>query len=255
MEIQQLEEKLKDLNNYIPSFKSLRVEVAYWDVLSTSSLYIEIKKYIEENNLAVNKYPDLYASGDIKQINYSVVRHRQIVSLMKSLFIYTDIFVNIFLQEITQIKKEQYSTKGLIRSFYKSNKNTLSQDVIQPIFCTVIYRDKMIVHHDVPRLSAYSIERLSPQPENLSLEDKVKEELENYKKKYKDIIPSEETNDIMILRKLFYNVPFVDKKREDIDKLIESVGCESITPEELMGYLYSFIDTVINTVTMDKQEA
>ncbi|MGG3573250.1 hypothetical protein ABES80_12310 [Bacillus gobiensis] len=251
MNIVQLDGKLKDLNNHIPSFKSLRVELAYRDVLNIFSLYTELRMQIEGNDIH-----ELLNKGEIEKVEYTRFRQRQIVSLMKSLFVYIDPFVNIFLQEITQIKEDRYFTEKLIRDFYVSNNNILSQDVILPIYCAVIYRNKLIVHHDIIRTDVTSLDKIIPVTEDFSfLNTEKTQALYSYREDYKNTIPSlkNEKNLSTILKILFYSVPLfkngtINPDRKKINELIETGGCESLSPKELMKSLDLFIDEVINTV-------
>ncbi|MGG3663612.1 hypothetical protein [Bacillus gobiensis] len=257
---EQLREKLKGLDYHITSFNELRVESAYQDVLNTFSLYTELRMQIEGNNVY-----DLLVAGEIEQANYTQFRHSQIVSLMKSLISFVDVFANIYLQEISPDKKKPYRTQELIKDFYKSALNNnikLSQDVILPIYCNVIYRNKIIIHHDVKRTTATSLDKIIPFQFDLSFfDDEKKEALEDLKEQYKETIPSlkDENAIVRMLNKLFYNVPIFDDNgeenpdRKEINKLIETGGCESVPPKKLMESLDLFIDEVINTVNGKQQ--
>lgn len=238
----------------LDSSEKIRISMAYDDILSIYSLYKELKSKLEKlDKIDCSNEKD---AEELHSLRFD--RIKQINILLRSAYIHTDIFINIYLQEITKINKRRFSTQGLITDYVRMlvEKNiNYNESVFLSMYCAVIYRNKIIIHHDLFRNHAIVTEELNKDSYMLPFRwtfkqsdiEKRNHAIYELRTKYITLIPEiKELNDIQEnIRVLFYNIPLLSDDRKRIDNLIEDGQCPSLTIEGLFEFLNGFIDEVI----------
>jgi hypothetical protein len=120
----------------------------------------------------------------------------------------------------------------------------------------VSYRNVLIAHHDFQRREGFTTSnentfRLAPAPPDLGFPPEEQPLLEKLWERYNSIIPQKEglRSSHQRLWALFYKVPIEDKEeREEVNRLVERVGCESITRQEVLDAIDQFALEVVVAV-------
>lgn len=254
MTISALKEHCENIKNRIPTFRAWRVEAAYWDLIYLIALSEEIEASIADKDIS-----EIAKTGDSREIDFVVLRHGQIATLLKALYIFGTIFINIMLSEVMDKPK-----MSLNNEFLKSKKHplaSLTMDKLLPAYCVVTYRNKVIAHHDKRRSSGYIFglatgqHRLAPLPEQLSILQSSTAEILRLKSSYGGLIHELQTenNVFELLQILFHNIPIgefgnINLDRGIIDRIAEEGGCKSMTSNEIMKALDTFIEAISSSI-------
>lgn len=242
---EELKKKLEQIST--ENFKSFRVLNSYDEVHDLISLITCIK-----DDLKAKYLQDLI----------DVEKRNQLRTLLESLYVFSDIFINVFLQEILNKRDDQNSTRNMLKEYYERLAvPDKKQEKFLPAFCIVSYRNKIVVHQDQYRANAYGIDAdgkiklISFEgPFETSFDENKTNKVKELKKKYLQEIPdlSQIENGPTLLTTLFYNVPVYhgnqfNKDRVELNKLIETGGCESYNDEQLIEHIDDFINTICQT--------
>ena len=161
MEIKEFHDCCDILDKRINNFNYSRVSSSYKDILLLDSLS-------EEVDNSIDQYGDhrvLHASKDEKKIQNYHLKQSQGATLLKAIYTFSDIFVKILLGEVTQVdtkSKGEMSLGKFINHFSKEVPKTqqnifkrISIDKLLPVYCVIVYRNKIITHHDKTRIMGF----------------------------------------------------------------------------------------------------
>ncbi len=259
MKIEALQKKLKQISKAY--FNDFRVQTTYGDVQNLISLIKCIKADLRLNNLQ-DVIAETKSVGDESELLSQLEKKRQLGTLLQALYIFSDIFINVFLQEILDKRDARNGTESMLKKYYeKLTASEQKQEKFLPAFCIVSYRNKIVVHQDQYRANGVGMDAdgkvkliTFKGPFQTSFdEDKIKR-VKELKQKYLQEIPdlSQNENGPTVLTTLFYNVPVYqvnqfNNDRDELHKLIETGGCESYDNEQLVEHLDDFINTICQT--------
>lgn len=212
----------------------------YEDILALIELFAEIESSVKFTT------PESLSSPE----NFKL--RRQLSVLLQALYMFADIYIQVLLKETVD--------RGTLIKFLKSPPISLPNDCIREAYCIVVYRNKLIVHHDFSRMHSFSYShndrtlRLIPVIYGLTLPEAHVEHLNKLFEKYAPT--STEVNGFQRLRDLFYSIPptpihngNLNPDRKEIDKIAEQCGgVESMTCSELIKTIDSFSLAVIDQI-------
>jgi len=245
MDLKSFEHKiLKPIKKKCPYFNDRRVEVAYED-------FFDIYELIQRTHKRIKKFDvfDLVNTGRMQKAKNVRDQDRQIVTLLKAQHLSTEIFISILIGEV--LRKPSLSLNSLIDKPQEPLNHLSPQDIL-PAYCVIVYRNKIIAHHDEIRGNAYFSDKngekkFFPHHSSMTFPKEVINELDHLAKKYSHAIPSlngvENPYDQMEI--LFYNIPLgiLGKKNPDrlaIDKLAEKGNCKSMSQTEIINAVGTF---------------
>lgn len=242
---------VEPLTAHCPNLNGFRVVIAYEDLQNTYALVQEFR--IEVGNHDIFEAAE---SGGEEAVHRATQIYSRLSTHFKALFIFADIFASVLLSE-TVGKPGLTLNKFIDKPQPPLLKLSISQ--LLPAYCAVIYRNKIIAHHDVKRLHSYkwsSNEKqivLVPMPEQFHIAKADAIALLRLKGKYEAVIPNlaEKTNQYILLKALFYGIPLgslglITDDRKEINAIAERGGCESLTPEEVVEALDKLAMAVVN---------
>lgn len=234
------------------SFDELRVEAFYKDLLHTYGMAETIEASLVGRNMF-----DLASSGEKDEVHQLWHQQLQIITLLKALYMFADILIIVLLHEALGRPAPRTPGKGISLNYVISqNLLPFSRASILPAYCVVNYRNVLIAHHDYQRMEGYTLSsegsfRLSPASPNLGLPPEEQPLLERLWEKYNSTIPHLAGVQNYLQRSwiLFYNIPIEDKReRQEVNRLVERVGCESMTRQGLLNAIDQFALEVVEAV-------
>lgn len=161
MKSKQLHDYCEILDKKIANLNISRLSSTYDDILILDSLC----EQIENDIIKFGDFRKLYSSKNEKKIIAYQLKQNQCATLLRAIYTFSDIFVKILLGEITQLdskSKGELSLINFIKNFSKivpsTHQNILKQVALEkllPVFCVVIYRNKIIIHHDKTRTMGF----------------------------------------------------------------------------------------------------
>lgn len=259
MKIEALQKKLKQISKTY--FNDFRVQTTYGDVQNLISLISCIKADVK-----VKDFQDLIAEtmsgGDESELLLQLEKKRQLGTLLQALYIFSDIFINVFLQEILDKRDARNGTESMLKKYYeKLTASEQKQEKFLPAFCIVSYRNKIVVHQDQYRANGSGMDAdgkvklvTFKGPFQTSFDQDKINSVKELKQKYLQVIPDlgQNENEPTVLTTLFYNVPVYhvsqfNNDRAELQKLIETGGCDSYDDEQLVEHLDEFINTICQT--------
>ena len=231
-----------------------RVEAAYNDILDIVN--ISAKKEVEIGKLDIFELGEKATEDQIIEFHHE---HRAIVTLLKAAFIFSDIYVSVLLSEI--LCQPGTSLNAFLN---KPQKPLLSLSVeeILPTYCVVVYRNKVVAHHDVQRQYSYLLatelkgSRLIPYSEFFQVTKSDIPLIMKLREAYKASIPSllTEKNQWNLVRILFYNIPIgklgaISQDRKQINRIAENGGCTSVSRQEIIEAIDRFTLAVVKAAS------
>ena len=225
-----------------------RIALAYQDLVDMATL----AEALERDPLMSR------GSSDDHIIVARIQFTRFLVTILKALYMFADIYISTFIHETFG-----RPTNGMsLIKFLRSKDFPLRPDInsILSAYCLVVYRNKIIAHQDIRRRYSYETDlsgayRLAPLPDQLEMSQADGEKLKTLKEKYRSHIPglATEENLFVTLRLLFYGVPIGDigvisKDREAINDIAERGGCPSMTRNEIIKAVDDFSSAMIPVV-------
>jgi hypothetical protein len=229
---------VQPLTAHCQSLNPFRVRTAYEDLQNAYALVQEF-----QGEAGFHRAAQIYS---------------RLSTYFKALFVFADIFTSVLLSET--VGKPGLSLNKFIDKPHPPLLK-LSTSHLLSAYCIVIYRNKVIAHHDVKRLHSYkwsSNEKhmvLVPMPERFHIARADALALLRLKSKYETVIPNlaEKTNEYVLLKALFYGIPIgslslITDDRKEINAIAERGGCESLTPNEVVEALDKFAMEVVNAL-------
>lgn len=207
MKNEELRITLDFLGKHVGNFNFSRAYNSYLDLLNLDSLAEKIDEEI--NN--IGDIRALQNPKDDEKYEKLFILQEQGVTLLKAIYMFSDVFVKILLGELAQIdskSKGELSLNQFLSQFsnviisdsQKEVLNRINVDKLLPAYCVCIYRNKVVSHHGKTRNLSYTWASkkqqcvLSPLPENgqeretligLALSREGKEKFEKLWEKYK----------------------------------------------------------------------
>ncbi len=229
-----------------------RVESAYQDLLDI----VNISTAKETETVKYDIF-EIAEKGDKDRIRELHQEHRATVTLLKAAFIFSDIYISVLLSEILcqpGISLNAFLNKPQMPLL------ALSIEEILPAYCVVIYRNKVIAHHDVQRQYTYLLatelegSRLIPYSEFFHVTKSDIPLITKLRETYKASIPAllAEKNEWKLVQILFYNIPIgklgaISQDRKQINRIAENGGCPSVSRQELIEAMDRFTLAVVKT--------
>jgi hypothetical protein len=231
-----------------PEYK--RVEAAYQDLLDIVNISTEIETETVKYDIF-----EIAEKGDQDRVRELHHEHRAIVTLLKAAFIFSDIYISVLLSEIL-------CQPGISLNTFLSKPQkpllSLSVEEILPAYCVVVYRNKVIAHHDVQRQYTYLLatelegSRLVPYSEFFHVTKSDIPLIIKLRETYKALIPAlvTEKNQWKLVQILFYNIPIgklgaISQDRKQINRIAENGGCTSVSRQELIEAIDRFTLAVV----------
>lgn len=244
----------RPLERSIPNFDSTGFESYYEDLLSISNLADEVR-----NLTSGKQFFQLLDVGDKKNAQILLKQHREIITLLKALYIFSTIFINEITSRAVNIMGTSFNV------FLRKPKKpllSLSTDAILPAYCVVVYRNKLIAHHDIRRLYSYSFDEkginssILPMSELFQISEHDTQNVRILAKQYEKSLPQIKgiNNLYEQLEFLFYNIPIgnlgsISADRMEIDSIAERGGCRSMTLREIIKAVDDFAITVVDEIS------
>jgi len=242
---------VEPLTTYCPTLNRFRIGTAYEDLQNTYAL-------VQEFQIEAGKH-DIFEAAETEgedAAHRAIQIHSRLSTHFKALFIFADIFASVLLSEAV-------GKPGLTLNKFIDKPQPpllkLSINQLLHAYCTVIYRNKVIAHHDVKRLHSYKWSSnenrivLVPMPEQFHIAKADASALLRLKSKYEAVIPNlaEKTNQYILLKTLFYGIPIgslglINDDRKEINVIAERGGCESLNPDEVIEALDEFAMAVVS---------
>ena len=251
MNITELRKLFEIIKRKVDTFEERRVEGAYQDLLLLVTLADELNDQVKDQDLFEPPY-------DPDKVQAITDRYHQLAAILKAIHFFANILYDVLLSEVTN--RAKFAVNDLVRKPDPRLKRLSTQRIL-PAYCVVAYRNKVIAHHDVRRMSSFKFKsgalqlRLIPFPERLHLERTNVEIINQLRYKYKDDIKEleAEVNAYNLLRILFYGVPIgelgsVNPDRKKIDRILEAGGCISMTADEIIVATDEFIVAVVDAL-------
>lgn len=225
-----------------------RIALAYQDMVDMATL----AEALERDSLMSGRGSDDHTI--VAKMQFT----RFLVTILKALYMFADIYISTFLHEALG-----RPTSGMsIINFLNCKYSPLRPAIISmlSVYCLVVYRNKIIAHHDIRRTYSYETDlygayRLAPLPGQLDIAKADIEKLKMLKEKYGSRIPGlvTEENLFVMLRLLFYGIPIgeigaISKDRETINAVAERGGCPSMTRDEIFRAVDDFSSAMVNAV-------
>jgi hypothetical protein len=228
------------------------VSGAYEDLLNIYTLVEEKSKMTCKKNLFKLLEKKKYSKASKLYLNQS-----QIITMLKSFHIFSNIFITRFLIEITNdmdITLWKFVHKQNSSKKFK-HYNQINPSKLLSTYCIINYRNKLVSHHNVYRGEGASINGIKSKliyfgisKDSTGFPQKEVHNVDRLKKKYVIKFPVLEKIDNYneISEFLFYNIPIglIGTKNEDrllINNVIESSGVKSLSFEEIINSIDEFI--------------
>ncbi|HEX9758121.1 MAG TPA: hypothetical protein VGB26_10010 [Nitrospiria bacterium] len=224
------------LKKLFPTLDETQIWSAYRDFLN---IYCLIKEC--EKNLGKGDVFDLKNNNaPHSEIELHLIYKSFIESLLKALFMFGDILIKV---TVTQLFGK-WDRENFLKLHFPPF--LIPQHVLLPVHCITVYRNKLIVHHDVRRMQGFFTSNgkfhISPLPQGISAPEEETAKVEYLCRKYGKFIGGleSEPNYFNRLNLLFKHIPLVvngegNPDRTDIDRIAEKGGCKSLTDEEVLA--------------------
>jgi len=209
-----------------------------------------------ESEIGPHNVEDLNSRGQHEEATKVYFLESYIGTLHKAFIEFANIFMSVLLHELDQRPSHGSTVLTLCTSPVA---HSLNQNTLQKAYCLYIYRNKIVVHHDVPRTFATKHDRgdgrrwLKPlvhmTASSSGITDADWRDVAVLHRRYRGLLSDptmvEETNPYEMVDALFYIVPGprgeqVSKDRALINKIAERVGCQSMTVHEVLTMIDDF---------------
>lgn len=230
------------------SLDGQRIALAYQDLVDMTAL----AEVLERGSLMSGKDSDDHAI--VARVQFTGF----LVTILKALYMFADIYISTFLHEVFG-----RPTGGMSLIKFLERKDSSLRPAINSIhnaYCLVVYRNKIVAHQDIRRTYSYETDlsgdyRLAPLPDQLAIAQADGEKLKTLKEKYGSHIPglAAEENLFIMLRLLFYGLPIgeigtINEDRKAINAIAERGGCTSMTRDEILRAVDDFSSAMISAV-------
>jgi len=230
----------KPIKDYIPHFDFSKVLGTYEDLINVSV----VSNNISEKR-AGNKTFKLIKSGEKGKVSELWQYDSQLITLLKTSYLLSSIFINVFIGELTG------NRKLTLRSFLGRKiepYNQINTNEILQAYCIVLYRHKLIAHHEFYRTDGAAIDEevgsikyLHPTGIPTQFPESEINRVESLKEKYSVEFQKlkDYNNNYELTKYLFYNIPIgsigdINPDRNTIDQLVEKTGVPSFTQTQII---------------------
>ncbi len=257
---------LKPLEARVPDFDPGRVWTAYTDATNMADVIARLERDIGGRDAV-----QLNAAGTdaaAKEATEVFFLDNYIGTLHKALIEFANIFMVVLLHELQGRPKREPTVLTLAESPLALR---IDRYTLHRAYCLYVYRNKVIVHHDVPR-SFMTVQNridgrrwLNPIPHRIDEGKDIDPGLLRALYTLKHWFSSNpavaaETVPMEIASPLFYAIagPYAEKvsrKRDLINKIVEHIGCRSMTVEEIVETIDSFTLELTRIAPLSTQPA
>ncbi len=244
----------------------IRSEFHDWGIVYGS--YLDILNILDIAHDLCSKQIDqdlfqLLERKEFEQASILRMIQNQVITLLKGMYLFANIFVDRFLIEITHtdgITLQQFlGNQTNLMKFRNYQKLNLTK--LLSTYCIVMFRHKMLAHFDVYRCEGARLEGMDSRLHFSGVGDKStgfpKDEIvhiDTLKKKYSEEFPEliKLDNYYEISKYLFYHIPLgangainsdrlIRKEKTGIDNIIEKSGVESNSFNEIINSIDEFV--------------
>jgi hypothetical protein len=246
---------LTPLLEHRPAIQYHNIDVAYSDVLHTVMVLDILKGQLLAHDL-VNTAP---AAENEVQMLWDLMG-----TLLKALYAFVDVLVDVLFREIG-VPPGRMSGKGFLK---RAPAWLIGLDVLA-VYATQVYRHKVIVHLDQPRIHVHEYHPdgslwLSPSAVEVTAADGRR--ITELSAKYGRQIPRiASTANVREQLKLLFNgiPPWLpdgsewrwNPDRDAIDEIAERVGCKSTTYDEILKAVDAFVVSVADAFVRNTERS
>lgn len=210
-----------------------RVGSAYEDVAALASLYAEQqpRAHWDGRDLSEAEARAMFGAGRAAD-----ALHRAVVQA-------ACVAMTVLLHEVLDHPKREMTVPRFLRS--ARARRLAEQPSWSTLYCLTVYRNKLIVHHEVPRMpatktSAEGVRRLVPMRQGFAVDDEDLRAL--YGVRDRTGVAAGEPNYFALLMTLFYRLPACFGTAQSPDRrLVEAIaergGVDSLSVQEIAAAL------------------
>lgn len=232
-------DRLTKADSYI---QTMPIRTAYSDALAFVAVMVEL-----ENQAPWKRLHEVDPGEALRLANVYLM----LASQLKALIVFASLYVDVFLNALAGFPKEPTDLSRELRGNPKCPFDVKSIDdhVLVQVLCNRIFRNKIVVHHDVIRIYGHLIDedgsiRLSPMIKNLAPPSSTEiQAIDLLARKYVSSVPglATENNYFEKLNLLFYGVPATCPDRGKIlEDLAERGGVKSMYRKQIVKAVDDF---------------
>jgi len=241
---------LKPLEVTVTGFDAQRVWIAYQDATNIEEIITRF-----EVTIGGREVDELNRQGKYAEATEVFFQESYISTLHKALVEFANLFMVVLLHELYQRPSREPTVLVLAESAAPTQLQ-LNQAMLHRAYCLYVYRNKVVVHHDIPRTFTTRKNRvdgrrwLNPMPHGLGESGGIGaddgRDLMALQRRYaSNPAVRRETNLIELVTPLFYAIPgpYGDKASVDralINRIAERMGCRSMTVPEIVSAIDGF---------------
>lgn len=241
---------LKPLEATVVGFDTQRVWIAYQDATNIEEIITRF-----EVTIGSRERSELSRQGKHTEATELFFLENYISTLHKALVEFANLFMVVLLHELYQRPSREPTVLVLAESTAPTPLQ-LNRAMLHRAYCLYVYRNKVVVHHDIPRTFTTMRNRvdgrrwLNPLPHGLGQgggigADDMKDLAALQRRYVSNSAVRWETSPIELATALFYAIPgpYGDKASADralINRIAERTGCRSMTIPEIVATIDDF---------------
>lgn len=232
------------MGNCIPGLDRARVQAAYQDVTNLTNEIAVI-----DDSVGGPELGDVSLLTEDERVERRNAEDR-IGTLHKALIEFANIYMTILIHE-AQCRPNSECNIGKLAQMPSASK--IAADILHRAYCLYVFRNKIIVHHEVPRGMGRLRVRdgtrwLWPMGhQQPGMSPATQAQLVALKSRYASlsVVVAQENNPFELLTVLFYTIPgphgaAVSADRKQINSIAERGGCRSMTIAEIIATVDDF---------------
>lgn len=229
----------------------VRLINAYADILRIVRLTEWLERYLSDKNA--------FYTGLVRGTKEDRALVDLLPALLKAEYMFAGVFVELALTILAGHRLKSVPVSAVVRDAEDPLFSRLDQNALLEAYTISMYRNKIVAHGDIPRRTVYEIgpgtTRLFPSAKGVHFTKKEQARLRALKSRNAGHIPAlaADENWFYWPGLLFHGIPVgprrpdkdgkhfkVSSDREAIDKLVEHVGCRSLTCSDLLASVDRF---------------
>jgi len=230
--------------------------MAYHDVLNLSALIHDLEQSAPDAPIY-----ELAQQGQQPEVVKAFDLQSKTATLHRALIEFCCIYLVVLLHELKGTPTKEFNVGHFCRDSNLAPR--INDGVLLAIHCLYVFRNKLVVHHDLPRQAAVHWSRdrerrLMPAPLDLQMRDEDRAVLEQLRGRYGSVPGLQSlTNDFNLLDKLFHSIPpwaagKWNPDRTTIDEIAERGGCKSPTADETVRAICAFTLSLADVVPFQR---
>jgi len=253
MNLDELEKRvLNPLKTHFNDINPWHIKVAYEDMMNLAAVALQFE---QKGNMS--RFIEILEYGNKEKANLIYLKARCSYSLLKAVYAFADVFINVALQEIYNRDQRTWPLNEFSKLVSSLD---MDEKIARDVWCVKKYRNMIVIHWNVDRMHAYhgnasGEHRLSPIPESFIVDNEDSMKINSMYEKYKPLYPNltDSQNYFERLRGLYYCIPLIEgnrvnNDRQVIDRIAEKGGCDSMTIREIVEVMQSFIIALSNAM-------